>query len=72
MVMILTQTRRLVGAKWHDHLRSAKTRDWSGAPPEKSLLKRPHLRLVGAGGCGEHGEIVAGQDQGHAFVNVEL
>src|SRR5262245_13025043 len=50
----------------------ARTRHWGGAPREKSLLKRPHLGLVGAGCCGEHGEIVAGQDQGHALVGVEL
>src|SRR5580700_11870003 len=36
------------------------------------LLERPHLPLVRAGRVGEHGQIVAGQQQLHALADVEL
>src|SRR6266700_2624929 len=31
------------------------------------LLERPHLRLVRAGRVGEHGQVVAGEEQLHAL-----
>src|SRR6266851_2125597 len=36
------------------------------------LLERPNLRLVRAGRVGEHGQIVAGEQQLHALADIEL
>src|SRR5882762_11022090 len=35
-----------------------------------NLLERPHLRLVRAGRVGEHGQVVAGEQQLHAFADI--